>query len=148
MPCTRDFTVNLILFKRVWNYRQCQKLGNIFTGPILHLSFTIISDVYGSFIRNNSIFTRYCLPGWNPLSMAVFGEIHWSGGQSKRNCLQDRTNCDRSGVWQIVLVLKTGISIEKCHLRHKNTTQHKTVWVFWFTAACKQFFPPSFMFYG
>ena len=41
---------------------------------------------------------------WNPLSKAVPGKFHWSGGHSKCNCLQDRGNFYRSRVWQIVLI--------------------------------------------
>ena len=69
---------------------QCQKLGKIFTGPTykLILSFTVISDVYCSFMPNKTKFTKYCLtqwisdlPGrelWNPLSNAVLGKFHGS----------------------------------------------------------------------
>ena len=57
---------------------QCQKFGKIFTGPMykLFLKFTIILDVYRSFIRNKISFTKCCLIQWIsklPLSF----QIHW-----------------------------------------------------------------------
>ena len=42
---------------------------------------------------------------WNPLSKAVPGKFHGSGGHHKCNCFQDQTNFHRSRAWQIVLIL-------------------------------------------
>ena len=58
---------------------QCKKLGRIFTGLTLFLSFTVIFDVSRSFIPHKNTFTKYCLTQWifkapqelwNPLSKA------------------------------------------------------------------------------
>ena len=43
----------------------------------------------------------------NPLSQAVPGKFHGSGGQSKCNCFQDKANFYRSWAWQIVLIFNT-----------------------------------------
>ena len=45
---------------------QCQNVWIIFTGPMYKLlsRFTVISDVYRSFIRNKTTFTKYCLTQW------------------------------------------------------------------------------------
>ena len=64
---------------------QCHKLGKMFTGLTckLLLRFKVISGVYRSFIPNKTMLTKYCLTPWelwNPLSKAVFGRFHWSGG--------------------------------------------------------------------
>ena len=80
-------------WKKLWEL--CQKLGKIFTGPMnkLLLNFKIISDVYRSVIPDKTTFTMYCLTRWisfkalqelwNPLSQAVSGKFHGSGGHSK-----------------------------------------------------------------
>ena len=96
---------------------QCQKWGKIFTGPTykLLLSFTVISDVYRSFILYKlHILSTVLFSGfqssrelWNPLSKAVPGKFHGSDGHSKCSCLQDRTNFHRSQAWQIALIFKT-----------------------------------------
>ena len=58
-----------------WRHRasQCQKLGKIITGLTykLLLSFTVISDVYRSFMPNSTTFRGFA-------------------GHSNRNCIQDR----------------------------------------------------------
>ena len=80
------------------------------------LRFMVISDVYRSFIPNKTAFTKYCLTQWisklphklwNSLSKALPDQFHISGGQSKRNCLQDQGNFRRSQASQIVLILNT-----------------------------------------
>ena len=43
---------------------------------MLVLSFTAISDVYRSFIKNKIIFTNYCLSQWISKLPGKF-EIHW-----------------------------------------------------------------------
>ena len=50
----------------------------IFAGPTYSviLSFTVISDVYRSFIQNKTAFTKYCLTQWIPKLPGGF-EIHW-----------------------------------------------------------------------
>ena len=52
------------------------KIREIFTGPTykLILSFTVISDVYRSFIPNKTTFTKYCLTQW--ISKLCSFEIH------------------------------------------------------------------------
>ena len=86
---------------------QCQKLRKIFSRQThkLLFSFTVISDVYSSFIPNNTIFTKYYLthwisklPGvlWNPLSEAEPGKFNGSSGHSKCNCLQDGADFHRN----------------------------------------------------
>ena len=59
---------------------QCQKLGNIITGLTyrLLLSFTIISDVYRSFIKDKITFSKYCLTQWISKLPRSF-EINWVG---------------------------------------------------------------------
>ena len=49
-----------------------------FRGPTykLLLSFTVISDVYRSFIQNKTTFTKYCLIQWMPKLLRSF-DIHW-----------------------------------------------------------------------
>ena len=42
---------------------------------------------------------------WNPLSKAVSGKFHWSGGHSKHNCLQNWANFHRSRALQINLIV-------------------------------------------
>ena len=42
---------------------------------------------------------------WNPLSKAVLGKLHGSGGHSKCNFSQDQANFYSSWAWQIALVL-------------------------------------------
>ena len=72
------------------------KIRKIFRSPtymlLLNL-YMVISDVYRSFIPNKT--------------KAVPGKFHRSGGQSKRNYLQDRTSLHTSWVKQIVPVLNT-----------------------------------------
>ena len=79
----------------------------------LLLSFTVISDVYKSFIPNKGIFTKYWLIQWISKLPGSF-EIHWvrqylvnfhrSCSRSKHNCLPDGANYDSSQSWQIVLI--------------------------------------------
>ena len=85
---------------------------------LVNLSFKVISYVYRSFIQNKISFTKYCLAHWvsklpgvlrNPLSVAVPGKLHGSGGHSKSNCLQDRANFHRSRAWQIVIIFNTAV---------------------------------------
>ena len=75
------------------------KTKEIFKGPAkkLILSFTVISDVYKSFIWNKTTFAKFCLTQWiskllNPLNKAVSGKVYGYGWYSKRNCLQYRAN--------------------------------------------------------
>ena len=65
----------------------------------LLLSFTVFSDIYRSFIRNKTTFTKntFCLVDfkaplelWNLLRQAVPGKFRWSGGYSECNSLQWR----------------------------------------------------------
>ena len=83
---------------------------------VILVNFTAISNVFRSFIPNKSPITQYCLYSvdfkarrelWNPLSKAVPGKFHGSGGHSNRKCLQDRANFHRYGAWQIVLSFNT-----------------------------------------
>ena len=57
---------------------QSQKWAKIFTGATykLFFSFSVISDVYRSFIPNKSTFTKYCLTQWISKHSGRF-EIHW-----------------------------------------------------------------------
>ena len=52
---------------------------------------------------------------WNSSSKAAPGKFHWSCGHSKPNCLQDRTNFQRSRAWQIVLILTLLSASAKFH---------------------------------
>ena len=100
------------------NVIQRKKIRKIFTSPTYkYLSgFAVISDIYGSLIRNKTTSTKYCLTQWiwklsralKSLSKAVYGKFHGFGGQSKRNYLQDRANFHRSWIWQIVPIFNTG----------------------------------------
>ena len=84
-------------------------------------SFTVISDVYRSFIRNET-FTKYCLTQW--ISKPRSFEIHWvrhyhvnfhgSGGHNKQNRLQNRVNFHRSQAWQIVRIYNTACIYYMC----------------------------------
>ena len=58
--------------------KQCQKWGQIFTGLMrkLYLRFTIISDVYRSFMPNKTAYTKDCLTQWISKLLGSF-EIHW-----------------------------------------------------------------------
>ena len=49
----------------------------------------------------------------NPPSKAVSGKFHTSGRQSKRNCLQNRANFQRSRALQIALIFNTAMSFYK-----------------------------------
>ena len=85
---------------------QCQKLRKILIGLIykLLLSFSIISDVYRSFIRNKTAFIKYCLTQWISKLPGRF-EIHCVR-QYLVNCmgLAGIVNCfHRSWAWQEVL---------------------------------------------
>ena len=106
-------THNLHNYNRVKNYKK------IFTGPThrLLLSFTVISEVYRSFIPHKTAFTKYCLTQWISKFPGSF-EIHWvrqyqvnfmdrSGGHSKYKYLKDWVNFHRSHAWQIVLIFNT-----------------------------------------
>ena len=55
-----------------------KKFGEIFTGSSfkLLLSFMVISDVYRSFLRNKTIFIKFCLTQWISKLPGSF-EIHW-----------------------------------------------------------------------
>ena len=57
---------------------QYKRSGEIFTGLMykLLLHFTVISNVYRSFIPNRTIITNYCLAHWISKLPASF-EIHW-----------------------------------------------------------------------
>ena len=83
--CPRYYTIYML---------QNQELGKIFTGQTykLLLNFTVISDVYKSFIPNKTTFTKCCLSLsycqssqqlWNPWSKAGFGKFNVSGWHSK-----------------------------------------------------------------
>ena len=80
------------LFLSLWSFQM-------FTGALfqikLHLLSTILLSGFQSSLRN-------------PLSKTVPGEFHGSGGQSKRNCLQERADFHRSRAWQIVLIFNAG----------------------------------------
>ena len=64
-----------------------------------------MSDAYMSFIPNKSTFTGLR----NPLTKAVTGTFHRPDGHSKRSCLQDRANFQRSLTLQIVLISETAM---------------------------------------
>ena len=50
---------------------------NIYRSNVqITLSFTVISDVYSSFIPNEITFTKYCLTQWISKLLGSF-EIHW-----------------------------------------------------------------------
>ena len=55
---------------------------------------------------------------WNPLSKAVPGKFHGSGGHSKCNCLQDRANFHRSQAWQIVRIFRQCCSLPVVNIVH------------------------------
>ena len=87
--CTWDLQHNLTM----------SKMRTILTGPTLKLllSFTVISDVYVSFIPNKTTFTHNCLTQlWNLLRKTEPGKFLGPGGHSKCKYLQDRTNFHRS----------------------------------------------------
>ena len=109
--CLRSLCMRILLAGEFIMFvicHQCKKICNIFTGTSyrLLLSFTVISDVYKSFIPHKTTFTKYCPTQWisklwNPLSKTVPGKFHGSGGQSKPNCLKGRVNFHRSRAWQL-----------------------------------------------
>ena len=70
----------------------------MFTGPTfkLLLCFTSIPDIYNSFIRNKTTFTKYLRAWYLPSKEVVPGKFYGSRWYSKHNCLQDRANFHRS----------------------------------------------------
>ena len=74
---------------------------NMFTGPLFQINTHLLSTVLLSGFQSS--------PGvWNPLSKAVPGKFHGSGGHSNCNCLQDRANFHWSHRWLIFQLFNTG----------------------------------------
>ena len=93
--CVHGWAVEKYLQNRRTSYFLFLRSSEMFKGPFIPCKIT---------------FTKYCITHqelWNPLSKAVPGKFHGSGGHSKRNCLQDRANFHRSRAWQIVLIINT-----------------------------------------
>ena len=111
---------------RLWSYLmpkdfnrplQCQTLGKIFTHPMCKLvfSFTVISDVYRSFIPNKTTLINYCLTQGISKLLGLPGQELWSKAAPCKFCgsggysLQNQANFHRSQAWPIVLIFNTGI---------------------------------------
>ena len=72
----------------------------------LPLSFTAISDLYRSFIPNETTFIKHCLTSWIS-SNAVPGEFHGFGGQYKSNVLVTFEFTVISGLYRYFIPNKT-----------------------------------------
>ena len=73
----------------------------MFTGPLFQINTHLVSTVLLSGFQSS--------PGvWNPLSKAVPGKFHGSGGHNHCNCLHDRANFHRSHGWLIFQLFNTG----------------------------------------
>ena len=109
---------------QVITYKRHKKLWKIFSSDV-KVSFELYGHLWSLQVLYSKLNYIYWVLSysmdfkapwelWNPLSKAVPGKFHGSGGHSKCNCLQDQANFHRSWAWQIVHIF--------------NTVQVDTVW--------------------
>ena len=94
------------------------KLGKIFTCPTYTLELYdhfrclhVLCSKYNYIhqVLSYSMDFKASQDLWDPLSKAVPGKFHGSGGHTKHDLLQDWANFHRSRAWQIVLFFNTDI---------------------------------------
>ena len=106
------------------------KLGKIVSGPAHKLlsGFNTISDVYGSFIRNKTTFTKYCLTQWISELPRRF-EIHWvSQVSGMTNRLISFSNVMVFSVTQCNRFIINQIGACMCAHFHHNQFQSYLIW--------------------
>ena len=100
-----------------------EKLGEIFTGPMYQVLFSliVISDVYRSFIPNKTTYNKNSVDFkafwelWNSLCKTVPGKFNRSSRHSKYDCIQGWSSFDRSPTWQIVVIFNTFIQLAEVY---------------------------------